>query len=258
MYIETKHTWKVFFTMLILGVLGYVFGYPYRLELAEATNVTTIDLVLSTALTSVFISVIVFIGLRLGRSVGLGAPILETAFEDKPIWTQVKSILKLAPLLGVLSGIVVVILDVFVFTPLLTGLVLSTAVVPSLGSRLMGIFYGGIYEEILVRLFVMTTIVWTFWKIKKNKDGTPHNWSIWIGIIVAAIVFGVLHVSAAGYVFTVVTLIFIRAITLNLIPGLIFGWLYWKQGIESAMVAHISADFTIHVVLTQILLALAI
>ncbi len=39
-----------------------------------------------------------------------------------------------------------------------------------------------------------------------------------------------------------------RASVLNGIPGLAFGWLYWKRGLESAMVAHFSADILLHVI----------
>jgi len=35
---------------------------------------------------------------------------------------------------------------------------------------------------------------------------------------------------------------------LNGLGGLAFGWLYWKQGLESAMIAHFSADIVLHVI----------
>ena len=30
--------------------------------------------------------------------------------------------------------------------------------------------------------------------------------------------------------------------------GVIFGWLYWKKGLESAMIAHFSSDVVLHVI----------
>ena len=45
------------------------------------------------------------------------------------------------------------------------------------------------------------------------------------------------------------TLIIIRAVVLNGLLGLAFGYLYWKRGLESAMVAHFSADLLLHVAL---------
>jgi membrane protease YdiL (CAAX protease family) len=41
---------------------------------------------------------------------------------------------------------------------------------------------------------------------------------------------------------------------LNGIGGVVFGWLYWKKGLESAMIAHFSADIVLHVLLPAILM----
>jgi len=35
---------------------------------------------------------------------------------------------------------------------------------------------------------------------------------------------------------------------LNGLGGLAFGWLYWKQRLESVMMAHFSADIVLHVI----------
>ena len=40
-----------------------------------------------------------------------------------------------------------------------------------------------------------------------------------------------------------------RAIVLNGVGGLVFGWLYWTFGLEAAMVSHFSADIVIHVIM---------
>jgi membrane protease YdiL (CAAX protease family) len=40
-----------------------------------------------------------------------------------------------------------------------------------------------------------------------------------------------------------------RALILNGIPGIAFGWLYWRRGLEAAMVAHFSADLVLHVLI---------
>ena len=37
-----------------------------------------------------------------------------------------------------------------------------------------------------------------------------------------------------------------RALLLNGIGGVTFGWLYWKQGLEAAMVAHFTANVLVH------------
>jgi len=45
-------------------------------------------------------------------------------------------------------------------------------------------------------------------------------------------------------------MILARAIMLNGIPGTIFGYLYWKRGLESSMMSHFSSDLLGHVILS--------
>ncbi|WP_328059863.1 type II CAAX prenyl endopeptidase Rce1 family protein [Geobacillus stearothermophilus] len=47
-------------------------------------------------------------------------------------------------------------------------------------------------------------------------------------------------------------IILIRTLVLNGLLGLWFGYLYWKKGLEYAMIAHMSADFFIHVLFMSI------
>jgi membrane protease YdiL (CAAX protease family) len=40
-----------------------------------------------------------------------------------------------------------------------------------------------------------------------------------------------------------------RIILLNALGGIVFGCLYWKKGLEAAIIAHFSADIVLHVLL---------
>ena len=42
-------------------------------------------------------------------------------------------------------------------------------------------------------------------------------------------------------------LVVARALVLNGLGGIIFGWLYWKRGLLAAMLAHFSTDVVLHV-----------
>lgn len=94
----------------------------------------------------------------------------------------------------------------------------------------------------------MTFIIWIFSKIKKNTDGKLTNLIIWLAIIVTAILFGIGHLPSAGTITVITPIIVARAIILNGVGGIIFGWLYWKKGLESAMISHFSADTVLHVI----------
>ena len=94
----------------------------------------------------------------------------------------------------------------------------------------------------------MTLIVWIFYKIKKTADGKPTVIGIWLAIIISAIIFGLGHLPITGTITTITPLIVVRAVLLNGIAGIVFGWLYWKKGLESAMIAHFSADIVLQVI----------
>ena len=38
-----------------------------------------------------------------------------------------------------------------------------------------------------------------------------------------------------------------RTVLLNAVAGVVFGWLYWKRGLEMAMLAHFGGDLVLHV-----------
>ena len=41
-------------------------------------------------------------------------------------------------------------------------------------------------------------------------------------------------------------MLIVRAITLNGVAGIAFGWLYWQYGLEAAMLSHFCADILLH------------
>jgi len=99
----------------------------------------------------------------------------------------------------------------------------------------------------------MTVIVWIFYKIKKTPEGKPTTIGISLAIIITAILFGIGHLPITGSIIAITPLVIARAIVLNGIGAIIFGWLYWKKGLESAMISHFSADIVLHVLFPLIL-----
>ena len=69
----------------------------------------------------------------------------------------------------------------------------------------------------------------------------------WGAIAVAALLFGAGHLPAAAKIWGLEDIVVVRTIALNAIAGIAFGWLYWKRGIEMAMLGHFSADIVLHV-----------
>ena len=193
-------------------------------------------------------SIMIFVGLYLGKKVGLGAPVLESWIKAESIENKLKSILWISIILGVLVGISLFVLDRFVFAVFIESISASQAE-PPLWQRFLVSFYGGIGEEIAMRLFLMTLIVWISSKIRRAQTGLPTSVGVWIAIILISVIFGLGHLPMTAKFQQITTLVVFRAISLNGMAGIVFGWLYWKKGLESAMISHFSADIVLHVIL---------
>ena len=256
-----KIKWKLFLVLLILSIFGVITIIPYSLTLQGGLpqNLPVPLFVLLTA--QILQNVVIFAaailaGLFFAKKVGLNIPIMEGWLEGRDFKGYFKSILGISLGLGILAGILIVGLDyIFVLAGITVNIASATQITPPAWQGFLASFYGGINEEIALRLFLMTLLVWIFFKIKKTADGKPTKIGMWLAIFLAAIIFGAGHLPAVASITTLTPILIARIIILNAIGGVIFGWLYWKKGLESAMVAHFSADIILHVIVPSILLS---
>ena len=70
----------------------------------------------------------------------------------------------------------------------------------------------------------------------------------WAANAIAALLFGALHLPQADLIAGISVPVVAFVLIGNGIAGLAFGWLYWKYGLISAMVAHFSTDIVLHVI----------
>ena len=102
------------------------------------------------------------------------------------------------------------------------------------------VLYGGIVEEVLVRWGLMTTLIWLPWRLAQKKAGPPRVRYVIGAIILSAVLFGAAHLPAAAVLMagnlTAPVVLFV--IIGNSVPGVMFGYPYWRYGIEAAMMAH--------------------
>jgi membrane protease YdiL (CAAX protease family) len=149
-------------------------------------------------------------------------------------------------LCGLTTGIAIIGLSLLIDPHLPTTLNAHVPTTPN-ASALNGFlasFYGGIGEELQLRLFLMTLIVWTIAKFRKSP---PTDSVYWIAITIAALLFGAGHLPAAAEVWPLTTVVVVRTVLLNAVAGMVFGWLYWRRGLEVAMLGHFSTDIVLHV-----------
>ena len=185
---------------------------------------------------TIMLIVAVTIGSILYQKVNLKVPLLEKMVGIENNILNPSNILKYGIFGGVLSGILLSLVGL-IFNPILPTefLELGESLKPTLAARFL---YGGLTEEILMRFGLMTLIVWLTSKIFKGTKPIVY----WIGIIVASIIFALGHFPIAYQAVENPSTELLTYILIgNTIGGLIFGWLYWRKGLESAFLAHIFA-----------------
>jgi len=239
--------WKLFFILLVICVIVTVLVIPYSLELKSNKIEITPKILLLTALQNlVLFAIVIFLGLFLSKRIGMGLPILQGVLDGKNQTKELKSILIPSISLGIIAGTLVVLINIPFNKFIPESINLETPV--TIWKAFLASFYGGIAEEILLRLFLVSLFVWIIFKIKKDKDGNPTVFGIWFSIILAAIFFGLGHLPTTAQTTKLTGIIIIQSIVLNGILGITFGWLYWKKGLESAIIAHFSADIVLHII----------
>jgi hypothetical protein len=241
---------KKFYLGLILALLGLIgmasiltmdIPLPPEIQelMSESFSPTQIKLLIMINPLILLIAAVA-VGILLYQKVHLRVPIIEkwVGIGNEP--ADFTGILKSGTLGGIIAGILVV-LVVVIFKPFMASEYqqLTQALQPTLAARFL---YGGITEEILLRFGLMTLIVWISSKVLKGTKPAAY----WVGIVLAAVLFAIGHFPAVYGVIEEPGIVLLTYVLIgNTVGGLVFGWLYWKKGLESAFIAHIF----VHVVL---------
>ncbi|WP_439526486.1 CPBP family intramembrane glutamic endopeptidase [Roseovarius mucosus] len=171
-------------------------------------------------------------GVALGERVGLRSWVTARLRGDLPPVMHVSS-LAVAALLGFGTGAVVVVLDRLVAPSI--G-VPSVGSLPDIGTALIAISYGGITEELMLRYGLMTLLVWVGARVWTTRPPRLYFGAL----LVSAFLFGAGHLPAMAALIPLTPIVVLRTVGLNALLGLAFGWLFWRRGLEHAMVAHVA------------------
>jgi hypothetical protein len=196
---------------------------------------------------AVSLVVAVWVGLWAARKLNLRAPVSEALVRRQPIGPVVKGFANLSLIVGTAAGLVVVLLELLAIQPLLAGAELPRLTPPALWKGALASIYGGITEELFCRLFLLSALALPLTWLSRTRDGL-RTWTFWTANLLAALLFGLSHLPALSTVLPLTPLLATRTLILNGLPGLAFGWLFCKRGLEAAMLAHWVADIVLHVV----------
>lgn len=255
--------WKIFFILVAASIVGVVAAIPYSLAVQgtalselNAPIPTWLLLALQVLQNAFLFAVIILLGLLAANRVGLELPVLEAWLQGKPVGQKIKSFWLLSVGIGIAGSVIIILLDSLVFMPQLAAELgdaaadlNADALQPAAWKGFLASFYGGINEELMLRLGLMSILVWIGRFFSKTDDGRPTLAVLWGASILAAVLFGLGHLPATAALFPITPLVILRAITLNGLLGIAFGYLYFKHGLEAAILSHFTADIILHVLL---------
>jgi membrane protease YdiL (CAAX protease family) len=187
----------------------------------------------STLQSALLVALAVWAGTALAPAMGLRAPAVEAWAARQPIMPALKPQILPGLLAGLPGGLLL-------FWALRSAPAPIAAIQEQFNPPLYArVLYGGITEEILLRWGVMSAFAWLAWRFLQGKRGVVSPRLVWLAIIVSALLFGVGHLPLASYLMGSLNGgVVLFVVGVNTAFGLVFGWLFWRRGLESAIVAH--------------------
>lgn len=241
---------KISIIFTIIGLIAGIFtgfyqvstlteeSYQQIISQLGSTNVLMIVVIVQVVIFTFFSALL---GLKISRKVNLK---LNFKFD--------KNGLLLAIIIGLMTSIILTASDKFIFAQFLAK---TETYKFSFVYFISSILYGGVVEELMLRLFMMSLIVLLLWKLfakSKDKSIIP-SWIYITAIFLSTILFAAGHLPATEQLLGLSTPILIRCFFLNGVGGVGFGYLYWKKGLSYAICAHMLTHIFIQILFMPML-----
>lgn len=232
-----KENWQFLLLVLLGGLLGgYCIGLysydslnPKLLEELQSQNVSKEMIALSSMIQYgiVFGLILAIVGIILSKKIKL--------------WKEFKTNKKAIIATSIITIICALLLypgDKLIFGSLNTWVNEQYVVKPTIYKIVGGLLVGGIIEEVMMRLFFMSLVIFVVSKLfYKNKKEVPVSVFV-IANIISTLLFAAGHLPSTSTMTTLTPLIIFRCFLFNGGIGLCFGYLYRKYGIGYAMISH--------------------
>lgn len=257
---EKKYSLLQALLLWLGGTLGFLCVLPYTFDFMEPELIAKSKevglslhklLAISAIQNAVFLALMIFLGLHFSKKVGFTTPFLDHLVGLRKIRLKERFLEILKPSLFWGLGLGALILAInFALSPWLPE-VLQGSGPTRTNEALYGFlasFYGAINEEIYMRLGLLSLLIFGLNRIFKQEKSERIFWS---ANLITAFLFALGHLPATKMVTDLTSLVVFRGLFLNGIPSLVFGHLYRKHGLETAMLCHFFVDIVLHV-LTKI------
>ena len=232
-----KNYWKILLFFALVGLIGGFFTGIYMLDsypaeirqqiLEQGVNETLLGVVsaVQSAGYGLFLGAA---GILLGKKVGLWKD--ERTLTRKPLVA--------ALIVSVAGGLALILPDLLFFGKHVQAIMDSYSVKPTIPYLIAMVTYGGIIEEVMLRLFMMSLVAFILHRLFGKKTEKPSVGILITANVVAALLFAAGHLSTTAMVIGLSPMTIFRCFLLNGGFGLLFGWLYRKYGLRYAMIAH--------------------
>ena len=168
------------------------------------------------------------IGIWLGKKTGLWKD--ERTIAKQPFIASI--------IVSIVGGTILILSDLLFFGKYSEAIMSSYSVKPTVSYLIAAVIYGGVIEEVMLRLFWMTMVVFVLWKVFDRKNERPSTAILITANVIAAHLFAAGHLPATATMIGLSPMIVFRCFLLNGGLGLLFGWLYRKYGLGYSMIAH--------------------
>lgn len=235
-----KENWKFFAFMILICIIGGYFTTIYTLQsfdqsLLEETikQIGSKELFIAVSVAQISLYAVIFagIGIILSNKIGLW----------KKFEINKKAIIGVI-VISILGGLGLSVVDRYIFGSFINPVLHSYDNKPTFEYIVSAFTYGGVFEEILMRLFLMSLFSWIIAKIFYRKEKEIPTKVFAISNIITALLFAAGHIPATIKTFGYIdALLLFRCFLMNGAFGIAFGWLYRKYGIGYSMLAHFGA-----------------
>ena len=249
---------KLFFVLLAASLVGSLAVLPFSRTLIKQMQPPIVPealLPLALAITVVvelFISAAAIgVGLAIGPPVNLGrlfVPSWSTGYSSgaRRFWVVIGEPLALGMTMGAIMSAFAWNLHPAAGDPA------KLLITPTPWEGFLGSIGAGIREEIWLRLGLMTFLVGLGAFLVRRfgrRNEEPPAPVVWIANLLAALIFAAIHIPQTKALIGLSTEVVLFIFFGNGLPGLVFGWLYWRRGLVTAMLAHFGLDLVLKVLL---------
>jgi len=228
-----------------IGVLSMLPLIPQLLALQTEPAPLPVPVIqlIGAVQSSLMLAALVWLGSKCARKVGLKAPMFEAFCQQQPLYPIFQMQWFAALIGGIVGGIGLLGFFAYMQPSLPSDFLRAAANLnPAWYTKLL---YGGVTEEVLLRWGVMSCIAWLVWRVTQGGKGQLRPLHVLIAVCFSALLFGVGHLPVAMSLSHELTVPLLTYIILgNAAFGFIAGYLFWRYGLECAIMAHMIAHIT--------------